>query len=801
MAENNFNSDDLRDLADKADAFTRALQGAAKQEEAKKKAREAAIKGYADLAKSLGAAGKAALSSEETQYKYAAAIKQAANGASGALSQFGAFGKGLGLLIELGGEVAGAVLKFNDSLVRTNKTLGQTGQSLGLTSKRMMELAHNAGYTSKTIDNWAGLLTKHSVSTLYFGKTASAGTEALNDLLDVSQDQRSQFYNLGYTVDGLNDTLLEYAGLSGKYGNTKNTKNLQKEAFEYAETLQVLTGYTGESRDALKKRMDDAANDLAFNLALRRASPDQKKELEKLAMATGANGKALRDWASGKGFKSDEGVALMVSTNGEIQNIMDDFNNKKIDADEVLKRVAKSQQDYTKSIGATAIQMTNIDKAAGLSVAQMSENNRIQNANLNDAEKEARDKKDRYDPALKTDTDRISSELKVQRTIDQTMDIVSGPVTSTFTTFMKLANKVADEFNQITTSVGNFLGKTFGEETVKVEKQFTREKIESFLASGLSEADIQLSTGKSTGELKEWLSKSKKGDILTSTVEMSKTMAETTQYGQGETTYSAGTKTGTVGDILNYIGGKESRGNYNILVGGKTNPNLTNMTIAEVLAYQKTMKAQGHESTAVGKYQIIQGTLRGLVNSGYAKLDDKFDARTQDNLAEGLLKQRGLDSFLSGKMSTDQFADNLSKEWASLPYHTGASFYAGVGSNRSLGSRQEFTGILSGGGSGRNTVVANEAVASPIATPVATAPAGPQVVSGPNSGYPTRVAAGKTAVVPTNGKGITMQRAGGGTNEMNGKLVENMMEIFDDIIDGLKKRASNQQQLLRYARN
>lgn len=148
------------------------------------------------------------------------------------------------------------------------------------------------------------------------------------------------------------------------------------------------------------------------------------------------------------------------------------------------------------------------------------------------------------------------------------------------------------------------------------------------------------------------------------------------------------------GSLLDYIGKKESNGNYNILVGGKTEPELTKLTVAEVLDYQKGMKARGHESTAVGKYQIIRKTLEGLIRAGYASMGDVFSPQTQDKLAMGLLKIRGLDSFLSGKMSKEEFADNLSKEWASLPYRTGASYYAGVGSNKSSGSREEFVSVV-----------------------------------------------------------------------------------------------------------
>jgi muramidase (phage lysozyme) len=176
-----------------------------------------------------------------------------------------------------------------------------------------------------------------------------------------------------------------------------------------------------------------------------------------------------------------------------------------------------------------------------------------------------------------------------------------------------------------------------------------------------------------------------------------------------------------VSKLLDYIGKKESNGNYNILVGGKTNPDLTSMTVGEVLEFQKQMIANGHESTAVGKYQIINGTLRGLVKQGFADVSDKFDSSTQDKLAVGLLKRRGLDDYMSGKMDANAFADRLSMEWASLPYHTGQSYYAGVGSNKAGASRDQFM----------SSVFARDG----------------GIFSGPTSGYPATLH-GTEAVIP-----------------------------------------------------
>jgi muramidase (phage lysozyme) len=162
------------------------------------------------------------------------------------------------------------------------------------------------------------------------------------------------------------------------------------------------------------------------------------------------------------------------------------------------------------------------------------------------------------------------------------------------------------------------------------------------------------------------------------------------------TSLGASTGTGSTDRLLNLIGNVESRGNYNILVGGRTEPSLTNMTIAEVLEFQSGMPGRGHESTAVGKYQIIRGTLQDLVKSGAVSMNDVFSPATQDRLAITLLNRRGYQRYLQGNMSVDQFADRVAMEWASFPMPDGRSFYAGVGSNKALVDRSTVVATLQG---------------------------------------------------------------------------------------------------------
>lgn len=152
----------------------------------------------------------------------------------------------------------------------------------------------------------------------------------------------------------------------------------------------------------------------------------------------------------------------------------------------------------------------------------------------------------------------------------------------------------------------------------------------------------------------------------------------------------------SVQNLLNFIGVYESANDPNAIWGGvkdtdhPLNP-ITEMTVGEVLDWQDSVDSK-YMSEAVGEWQFLEDTLRGLYRQSGVSLNDKFNRETQIKLATQLLRRRGLDDYLSGKMSSDKFALSLSKEWASLPVpyditrngrdiKAGQSYYAGDGLN------------------------------------------------------------------------------------------------------------------------
>jgi len=157
---------------------------------------------------------------------------------------------------------------------------------------------------------------------------------------------------------------------------------------------------------------------------------------------------------------------------------------------------------------------------------------------------------------------------------------------------------------------------------------------------------------------------------------------------------------GTEKDLLDFVGAKEANGNYNAYYGNAKNNevNFTTMTYDDVLAWQDKFVSEGSPSSAVGKYQFLRKTLRDLKRTEGLKGDELFNEELQDRLATSLLKRRGLDKFRQGTITAETFANNLAKEWASLPMVSGPkrglSYYAGDGLNKALTDVDPYLNIV-----------------------------------------------------------------------------------------------------------
>lgn len=108
----------------------------------------------------------------------------------------------------------------------------------------------------------------------------------------------------------------------------------------------------------------------------------------------------------------------------------------------------------------------------------------------------------------------------------------------------------------------------------------------------------------------------------------------------------------TYAPLLNLIAKVESKGNYNAYFGNAQNSTIkfTDMSIRDVMKWQADYVNKGNYSSAVGRYQIVNTTLDGLVRRLGIDTSKKFDKSMQDSLAIALLERRGSGSYINDEL-------------------------------------------------------------------------------------------------------------------------------------------------------
>jgi len=159
-----------------------------------------------------------------------------------------------------------------------------------------------------------------------------------------------------------------------------------------------------------------------------------------------------------------------------------------------------------------------------------------------------------------------------------------------------------------------------------------------------------------------------------------------------------GETSGKIGDLLDMIAKPESGGRYDMVYPGRRRPQILDMTIADLIQDMK-QRTRLTKSSASGRYQYIRKTLQGVTKSMGININKtKFTPKIQDEIViYHLRRDHGLDRWLSGRTTDEDFLRRLSKTWAGLPDpKTGKSYYAGDGLNKSGVGAQASLNTLKG---------------------------------------------------------------------------------------------------------
>lgn len=153
--------------------------------------------------------------------------------------------------------------------------------------------------------------------------------------------------------------------------------------------------------------------------------------------------------------------------------------------------------------------------------------------------------------------------------------------------------------------------------------------------------------------------------------------------------------------------GRKDASAYTTIYGhneGKLPKPITSMTLDQVIAAGPGW-TKAYKSSAAGAYQFLNSTLKDLKASEVLTGKETFNVALQDRLGLALLKRRGLDSYLAGKLSMAAFGNNLAKEWASFPVlinikgahrnvKRGETYYAGDKLNKALVKPEAVEAVL-----------------------------------------------------------------------------------------------------------
>jgi hypothetical protein len=532
------------------------------------------------------------------------------------------------------------------------------------------------------------------------------------------------------------ETLITLAAMTGT--DIKKQQQAREQTINQENFAQYLYN-RGRERDELRAKSEIAGIDAKRKAELQSAAERIDNEM-KSKTVLGQMAYAMLDAASATKILSsiaNNGTVVFTGLNSSLLSLgfnidrINDITKNGGDATEAfMDETAKAVERFRKEQGYMAVGFNEysieLRKKYGVTNEMLRIANLVAERNTEAGKKaydqylkELQDKKNGLttDPILKAEHARLEAEKNTRSAMDSLYKLLKDFVNPTLTMFYEALTGIVDWIADLNLP-GLQIGSNADVARRKKNKEITKlkdetELLQAVVASNpdntyaqrqLESKQTDLDRLQGTGKYSPQAQRSTLGSGRASAIASQSENANTDTGGSNAVNSARGTDAsntinapqGSTQALLELIASVESRGgNYNILVGGDTRP-LTSMTVAEVLKLQSQMerKGAGFESSAVGKYQIVKSTLLANMGAAGVKFEDKFDENTQEKLGMALLKLRGLDDYLNKKKPPEQFADQLSMEWAALPYHDGLSYHREKGTNKALISREKLMSAL-----------------------------------------------------------------------------------------------------------
>lgn len=616
-------------------------------------------------------------------------------------ANFGIAGKAVGLFAEAVGGYAKFVMNQLDEMRTNYRALGDISATAAEGVEDLQDMFRAGGLATANLEHFIQQLKENTQGLSAFGAGMVQGTERLTAVMGKLTDPETtaRFERMGISVETATAMSVRQTAAMARLGftQTMTTNQVVDSLKNYIEQVDLIARVTGQTRAEQEDRQREALLDARFRAKLldmeAKGRGEEAQKLNAFVRSLPPQlSKTARDISVFGYATTTEGRKTNMYTQDQLRQSVNGITETGLSVEDALARTmhGASQGVQTFNIQlrksgnelSTAIELMDFDaqvKAAKqLSKELGREIDIVKDAAL--IQKKLKDGTNATNTAFANATVNITEAGKNVKTLQQALALDAVPAVEGFT----------DAIDQATDLIRRVFG--IGGPRTKAEKAQnqaradvkSREKTESPIRADLRPGYSIKSGTRPSGEALDVYDR--------------KAMAQAAKMGLADTSlmnpavqnmanaYRREDKEGTLqlAAIRDLIGKYESPNGYDILSGG-TPWGLSKMSVADVMKLQDDMLAKGYKSTAVGKYQIIKGTLQGLVKELNIDPNAKFDRATQDRLGDALIRRRGFSDYQSGKISKEQFMRNLSQEWAALPAGPdGKSYYEGQNGNRGL---------------------------------------------------------------------------------------------------------------------
>jgi hypothetical protein len=284
------------------------------------------------------------------------ALSSGADAVSSYTAKFGPAGQAIGLMTKAAMAYVGAVNKQADALFNSYKEISRAGVIGAGGMKDVYANMQRFGYGIEELGEFAGLMKSNSEVLAKFGGTAFNGANQFAALADEIQrgELGKNLMLMGVSVDEINKGAAGFLKQQTNLG--RNSAGMQKtlaaETAKYLENLEAVARLTGQSREQLQQKQEDAQAEQQFaakqyELKQRALAGDMEaaKELRKL--------EALNETLSGdmrmdviRSFAGDVAASgrLMTAMPGVFQKMQDASSDE---ADVIFEMTKSSRRNIT----------------------------------------------------------------------------------------------------------------------------------------------------------------------------------------------------------------------------------------------------------------------------------------------------------------------------------------------------------------------------------------------------------------------------------------------------------------------